>query len=625
MRRLSCTLVVAAVIAGWAAQAVSETDDSVDSLESIDRSLVRGNQLLRAKKYDEAHAAFDEAAQHLAALRKAGIPEDQKSEVETLQKRLATAQRTIVKRQTGIAKSAAVAKAKQKDSLPKRNSAQNRGANQPGSPPKDAPQAPKFSVDIAPILLARCGNCHVNASPGGLNMANFAALARGSRDGPIIAPGASDASRLVEVIFTGKMPRGGGQVAPEELATISLWIDAGARFDGADPTAPLGQQPLPTAQASEPQAKDVLFVRDLAATIVGNCLECHTGDKPAGELRLDSFAALLEGGASGKIFEPGRPRDSLLVKRLRGIDGARMPKDKAPLASELITGFETWIKNGARFDGYDPAMLLTLAVEKSEATRLTHAEFTAKRVASAEKIWARAFPAQPVKSQQTGNFIVLGSASDKRLAQVAKVAEAQRAKITKLLKLSADAPLVKGSLVLFVVASSDDYGEFVRAVEQREPSAGVQGHAQSHGADLYSCFILGDGDDSPALVAEQIAAGFLLSLSNVPPWFAAGAGRSIAARVEPKSPLVKKWDLEMQNLTTAESAEQLVSAERSDREMLARRYALVQNLTRKLPQFQSLVLALEQNQDFDQALVAVYRHDASELVELWLRHNPAGK
>ena len=159
----------------------------------------------------------------------------------------------------------------------------------------------------------------------------------------------------------------------------------------------------------------------------------------------------------------------------------RMPKDKALVSSEVIASFETWIKNGAKYDGTDTAMPLAAAVEKSEALRLTHDELTAKRLAAVEKIWARAFAAQPSKPQQTANFILLGTVPDKRLEQVAKLAEAERAKIVKLLKLAGDTPLVKGSLVLFVFASSDEYGEFLRAVEQRERPAGVNGHARADG------------------------------------------------------------------------------------------------------------------------------------------------
>ena len=48
----------------------------------------------------------------------------------------------------------------------------------------------------------------------------------------------------------------------------------------------------------------------------------------------------MEGGASGKVVEPGDPQDSLIVKRLRGLGGDRMPKDKPPVSSEAIARFE---------------------------------------------------------------------------------------------------------------------------------------------------------------------------------------------------------------------------------------------------------------------------------------------
>ena len=79
-----------------------------------------------------------------------------------------------------------------------------------------------------------------------------------------------------------------------------------------------------------------------------------------------------------------------------------------------------------------------------------------------------------------------------------------------------------------------------------------------------------------ALVAEQISAGMLLSLSDVPSWFAAGAGRTIAARVEPKSPLVKKWETEVQNLPATANADVLVSVAIVDSETSAQLFLRAQ-------------------------------------------------
>ena len=150
-------------------------------LESIDQSLGRANQLVRGKKYDDARAALDEAAASLETLRSTNVPDDLQADVEAAQKRLTTAERAIAKRKTTGAKPAATAKQNKKDASSKKASAKNRGANQAGPANQGRPPAPQFSTDVAPILMARCGNCHINAAPGGLNMASFAALARGAR------------------------------------------------------------------------------------------------------------------------------------------------------------------------------------------------------------------------------------------------------------------------------------------------------------------------------------------------------------------------------------------------------------------------------------------------------------
>ncbi|HEY1601006.1 MAG TPA: c-type cytochrome domain-containing protein [Pirellulales bacterium] len=602
-------------------------DDAGTVIKSIEQSLVTAGKFFRDKNTDEAAAALEEAQASFDALGAMEIPESLRPQVEAIQQRLVAAARAVAKQQAASAKSKTAAKKKAPASKQTTKAKKSGKAKQPMGA---APPPPGFTADVAPILIGRCGNCHIRNAQGGLSMASFAALAKGSRNGPIISPGASQASRLVEVMFTGAMPRGGDPVSPEELMVISLWIDAGARFDGGDPSAPLGQQPPVTppdalAKGNGPQSAQ--FVRDLAPVLVAQCTACHSGEKPAGQLRLETFAALLEGGTSGNAVVPNKARDSLLVKRLRGIDGDRMPKDKPPVSSETIARFEAWINAGAKFDGSDAALPLTVAIERAEDKLLAHDELTSKRVARAEKIWAGVAPEGRTKPLQSANFILLGNVSAERLAEVAKLAETERAKIVRLLKLDGAAPLVKGSLILFVLQKSSDYDEFVRIVEQREAPRGTVGHAQSTGSDMYACFVASSGKDEilPALAAEQVAGGFLLSFGSVPAWFAAGAARTIAARVEPKNPLVKKWEAEVQNLPPAEAADSFLSATAFDPETTARCYAFVRGMTQKLPLLQSLVAILDQEQDFDESLTAIYRHDARALLELWLRHKPAGR
>ena len=108
------------------------------------------------------------------------------------------------------------------------------------------------------------------------------------------------------------------------------------------------------------------------------------------------------------------------------------------------------------------------------------------------------------------------------------MAEAERDKIARLLKLPADQPLFKGNLVLFVFKRSFDYSEFVQMVEKREAPRGIVGHWQAKGLDAYACVTASNDSDAdlPALLAEQIAGAYLQSVS-APAWFSAGArGRS---------------------------------------------------------------------------------------------------
>ena len=528
-----------------------EKSDARDAIASVDRSLIQAGTDFRAKRFQEASAALDQAKAALAALGESDVPADLRQQVDRLRERLAAADRLIAKAQSTIAKSKSPATATQTDKKgmaaipPAAQAAKAKKPPKSKKPGKTTPVGPSFTADVAPLLIAKCGNCHVRAARGGLSMASFAALEKGTKDGPVIRPGASQGSRLIEVIVSGDMPRGGGKVAPQELITIGAWIDAGAIFDGTDRAAPLGQSAggadMPAGLVKSTGKESVQFNRDLAPVLVSQCVGCHGGDQPNGQLRLETFASLLAGGVTGKVITPDKPAESLLAKRLRGIDGDQMPQDKPPLPEETIAQFETWIKEGAKFDGADPLQPLKMTVEQLLAGRLSHEELTAKRLAQAIKIWQLAAPDEQAEQLQTTNFILLGNVSTARLAEVGELAEAERAKMVKLLKLDPGAPLVKGSLVVFVLKRSFDYSEFVRMVEQRETPRGVTGHTRVKGSDLYACLAAPSDADAtlPALVAEQVAGGFLQGLGDVPPWFAVGGARAIAARLEPKNTLAK--------------------------------------------------------------------------------------
>lgn len=105
-----------------------------------------------------------------------------------------------------------------------------------------------FSQDIAPILVANCGNCHSGDRPGAkkgkLELTSFEKLLGGTPDHKVIVPGKPEESHLVLRINgeeDPKMPQGANNaLSAGAIATITRWVKEGAKLDaGIDPKAPM--------------------------------------------------------------------------------------------------------------------------------------------------------------------------------------------------------------------------------------------------------------------------------------------------------------------------------------------------------------------------------------------------
>ena len=147
------------------------------------------------------------------------------------------------------------------------------------------------------------------------SMANFETLMKGTPDGTVIFPKDADGSRLIEVIESGDMPRGGLKMEPEELALLKKWITEGAIYDAEDRQASLSSlapevktAELPRLEVMEATGKEtVSFANDLAPVFVKHCVGCHgLGRRPSGRLDLNTFQGL--GGASRCRLGPTRFR-----------------------------------------------------------------------------------------------------------------------------------------------------------------------------------------------------------------------------------------------------------------------------------------------------------------------------
>lgn len=106
----------------------------------------------------------------------------------------------------------------------------------------------------------------------------------------------------------------------------------------------------PAQSAASTAADETHFESKVRPLLVQHCYECHSSatSRPKGRLRVDSRAALLEGGLSGPALVPGDVEASLLVEAVRYGDALQMPP-KGKLTDAEIALFEEWVRRGAVF------------------------------------------------------------------------------------------------------------------------------------------------------------------------------------------------------------------------------------------------------------------------------------
>ena len=90
------------------------------------------------------------------------------------------------------------------------------------------------------------------------------------------------------------------------------------------------------------------YQQQVAPILTKYCAGCHNPDEAAGELLLDTFEGLMQGGESGPAVTPGSPASSRLLAVLTGdIDLLMPPEDEeAPNEAEIAI-LKTWIESGA--------------------------------------------------------------------------------------------------------------------------------------------------------------------------------------------------------------------------------------------------------------------------------------
>ncbi len=95
----------------------------------------------------------------------------------------------------------------------------------PTQPPAPVVGNPTFDANIAPIFTGKCSACHNSTTlAGGMDLTTFAGTMKGGKNGPVVIPGDSANSKLVQVQSSQHFMN----LTPEELTLVKQWIDAGA-------------------------------------------------------------------------------------------------------------------------------------------------------------------------------------------------------------------------------------------------------------------------------------------------------------------------------------------------------------------------------------------------------------
>ncbi len=487
-----------------------------------------------------------------------------------------------------------------------------------------------FVKDVAPMLVAKCGRCHVDGSRGDFNMPNYEALMRGARSGVVIFPNDPSGSRIVEVIETGDMPRG-GRLTPQEFDSLKNWIAAGAKFDGDNPqaslnmfAAPGGNAPVAPTVATATGNETVSFARDIAPVLATSCFGCHVNAQNArGNLNMSNFQTMLRGGDSGPPITPRQPMTSLLVQRIKGEGGEpRMPMGREPLSDEVIAKFEKWIAEGATYDGPNPTMNVVQVAALAKAQNSTHEELSADRMALALQNWQLGSAGAKGDQHETKNFFLVGNVGAATLEEIGKRAELLVPKVAPIFGAPSDKPLLKGRMSMFFLKQRYDYSEFGQMIEKRELPKEWRGHWSYTIVDAYGAMIP-PTDESytlDGLIVQQVAGTYVASLNNPPRWFSEGSARVAASRLAAKDPRVIAWKNGLgPALAKMARPDDFLTGKMAPEDADIASYSFVSGLMKDSKRFAALLDGLRAGGEFPQVFTSIYGASPEKVAEIWAR------
>jgi len=189
------------------------------------------------------------------------------------------------------------------------------------------PTDESYRTIVKPIFDKNCSGCHMaGGHGGGLRLDSLSLLLKGGEDGPIVTFGNSGLSTLAKAVHYNdpalQMPPK-AKLSDTDITIIDAWIQQSAAPIETVSSSPASLAPpahqaavgiLPASTTALPQLaaeQEQFFETRIRPVLVNKCYSCHASSAKGG-LRLDSRAALLQGGKDGVVVVPGHPESSVI-------------------------------------------------------------------------------------------------------------------------------------------------------------------------------------------------------------------------------------------------------------------------------------------------------------------------
>lgn len=588
------------------------TAEHQKQIAEIKKELGKVQGLIAKKEIDDAEKILTESEQKLKQIAKDAQVDESHKLISGLLKQIELRKAALTKRQTG------------------------------------ADGGPSFEKDVAPILVARCLNCHGDDNPrAGLRLDTFGAIVQGC-GGRLIVPGNPNTSMLMQRINAPgnqRMPKEGKPLTADEMKKIAAWISAGAKFTG-DNSAPIATLPGDAAggkvdrgpiEINKPTGGEkVSFKRDIAPFMVNLCVNCHGGANPRAGFSLETFEKLMRGGRGGKVVLPGNKKESRLWHLVGEQDPIKMPPGQALITRSNHRNLELWIEEGAKFDGGDAKAPLRSLVptdaerRAQELAAMSPEDLAGQRKERASELWQAALKSETPAEATTDSFIVMGNAGESRIKEVADWADEDAKQLKKLFGVKED-QIWKGKLTIFVFKDRFSYSEFVQTNEKAEVPAETRGHAHARPTldDLYICLEdLGDVPDEEnpgarAMVMSLLTEALLLRSANrIPDWATRGTGMALAARSDIKNPYFRGLGVAAQDAVKSLEKPQDVfeTSSFSASDLPSVGYTLVSHMIKVggEPQFFRFLGQLGAGRPFAEVLKEIYSADPPSIARSYL-------